>query len=1232
MNNQIKRVLIKIGKIAAWIIGVIVGFNFQYIIDSFSNPQEEEKDSISEWSFGLNNLEMTNISVLMKDHTSGLDMSAKLNNFNIDMDELNLDSMLFSMDEIIVDGLEYSMVTTDSTNDLTDTAFNAQTSHLTIATRFFEIRQSSLNIQQAEAFYKANIGIFILEKAGYSTKKQRIELGSLQSGNCSYALQLPASDTAEIQSDDNTKSDIPWQIDIGKIALKSYQLSLKADGSKPIVGPVDPGNIDLKNIQVDMDNISIKDQVIAANVSQLAFLEQNSGINLNELKGVFKKDGDQYDLNDFKISALNTELNFSTNINLKDSFPEFVVDLTSAAIVPQDIQLFVPFIDTFPAYDNWPKINLMASIAGNSDSVKVDTLNAAFYNSNIRLKAGINHLLDSQKIQWKVPNLNIFLLKQDLAFFEADPVFPSDFAMPEQTEVKLQSEGSLSQGYVNTAINTSQGLITSKATFNFDSIMRVYKIDAHLNMDQLRPNQILTTLPIDTTTLRLQISGYWQDTTNAQADIDLSVQKCHFNQYTYENLEMNGDATPKSFNGKLRYKDANLEMTYSGKTFFSKNLKQFDFEIDIPMVNLQALHFTDAPFKCRGGINSQITLIDDKAVTGKLETKDISFLKKNEYLVLGDIVLEADTSNSNNTITLSSNLMDFQFSGSLALLETPKLFGNLAGYYFKTDSTRTLLNSSDHFSFDLNVKDTEVLEKIFLPDLNVLKVNRFSGSFKGDSSLLKLDIEIPKLSYASYNVDSLNWNIRNVERDMTGNLKIAQMAIGGFSINNFLLNSIFRNDTLHLNTSIQASDSIAQYRINTAVFREKDTTKLFVLDSVVLNRKTWKPSSNSFVEIAPAIWLEDLKIERENQLISFNSTQSNLDTIHEFSIKNFELGELNSNQDTLKKIHGQLNTHLMLENSTAKQPQMNGNLDIRNLAYGENDLGTLRASANTIENILRLALDIDGADNVITIKGDIATKEETEIDLKADFERFQVSILEPALLGTLDELKGILSGHFNINGPINQAHINGQLNIQDMVLQPTLTGVKYRIDREKIVFNNNRIVFDDFMLTDKNQKAATIDGYVDFNDPGNLIYQLDLSSNAFLVVNKKPSREDGFYGTAMLSNDTKIRGESKLIKINANLNIDDKSNLTYILPQSNKEAINRQNIVRFVDQDLQNDPFFENIDFEDTVQNRIQDITLNANISVAPESRFSIVVDPKSGDQLNLRGEANLAFEINPGR
>jgi translocation and assembly module TamB len=39
---------------------------------------------------------------------------------------------------------------------------------------------------------------------------------------------------------------------------------------------------------------------------------------------------------------------------------------------------------------------------------------------------------------------------------------------------------------------------------------------------------------------------------------------------------------------------------------------------------------------------------------------------------------------------------------------------------------------------------------------------------------------------------------------------------------------------------------------------------------------------------------------------------------------------------------------------------------------------------------------------------------------------------------------------------------------------------------------------------------------------------------------------------------------------------------------------------------------------------------LNANISVAPESRFSIVVDPKSGDQLNLRGEANLAFEINP--
>jgi translocation and assembly module TamB len=1209
------------------------GFNFQYIIDSFSSPKKEQKENSTEWSFGLNTLEMSEISFLMKDNTSGLEMTTQLKTLTIDMNDLNLNSMIFGADEIIVDGLKYKLNIEDSKSDNAVSTNNDSSSYISIATDLLEIHHSQVDIQQAEANYKANIGFLELEEARLNTKGQNIDLGSLNSKNCQYMVKLPAPDTTDAPPDNDSGAGIPWKINVDKIALDDYRVTYSINDTTNTNGPIDPGNIDLKNLQVSLENISLNEQVMAANVNQLAFLEQNSGISLNELKGEFKKEGNQYDLNDFKISALNTELNFSTNINLKDSFPEFSVDITSAVITPQDLKLFVPAIDTFPAYDNWPKINLLASISGNADSVNVDTLNAAFYKSNIRLTGGIKHYLDSQKIHWDLPQLKVLLRKQDLAFLEKDSVFPQDLVIPERTEINIESKGSMKQASLKAKVYTTQGTINTEASVNYDTLIGEYQINATVATDQLRPNQVLTSLPVDTTTLELQLAGFWQDSTSALANIDLKVQKCHFNQYSYQNLQLDGEATLNSFSGKLHYEDENLELTYAGNTDFSDSLKHFDFKIDIPKADLQALHFTDIPFKCRGNIDSKMTLVNEKVLAGLVELKDVSLVKNNKYYVISNLSLQADTTGLENTLSLNSDILDFRFTGNIALLEAPEIFGELANYYVKSDSARqnnNLFNSSDYFSFSLDLKDTEILKDIFLTDLKTLNINQFTGSFNGDSSLLKLNIEIPKLSYANYTIDSLDWKIQNKEKAIKGNLNIAALSMGNISIKDFLLNSIYRNDSLLLNTSIQSSDSISRYRINTAVVRQDDFTRLFVLDSLILNKNTWRPAENSYVQIGPVFWLDSLILQRKEQSISFNSSQSSQDTLHEISIKNLNLTQFNSGKDSLKKVTGNLNSTLQLSSNPGGQAQINGNLDIDNLAYGDNNLGKLNASIKSIEEALDIALNIAGVDNDISIEGSIATKEQTEFDLKADLQRFQVNVLQPLLTETLDELHGVITGKFDIKGTVEQPDINGQLNFKNISFQPTLTGVPYQIEQDKMSFKRNRFVFDDFKIKDKDENSATLKGFVEFDDINTLRYQIDLNTKSFLVVDKKPSRQDDFYGTARLSSDAKIRGDSELIKIQANLNVDNQSDLTYILPQSNREAANRQNIVRFVDKDLQNDPFFENIDFEDTVQNRIQDITLNANISVAPESRFSIVVDPKSGDQLNLRGEANLAFEINP--
>ena len=92
----------------------------------------------------------------------------------------------------------------------------------------------------------------------------------------------------------------------------------------------------------------------------------------------------------------------------------------------------------------------------------------------------------------------------------------------------------------------------------------------------------------------------------------------------------------------------------------------------------------------------------------------------------------------------------------------------------------------------------------------------------------------------------------------------------------------------------------------------------------------------------------------------------------------------------------------------------------------------------------------------------------------------------------------------------------------------------------------------------------------------------------------------------------------------------DDSELTYIVPQSEKGVLEQRGIVLFVDRDAKDDPFLASINPRDTVKSKFIGLDLTANIELNDKETLSIIIDPITGDKLIVKGNSTLTLDIDP--
>ena len=93
-------------------------------------------------------------------------------------------------------------------------------------------------------------------------------------------------------------------------------------------------------------------------------------------------------------------------------------------------------------------------------------------------------------------------------------------------------------------------------------------------------------------------------------------------------------------------------------------------------------------------------------------------------------------------------------------------------------------------------------------------------------------------------------------------------------------------------------------------------------------------------------------------------------------------------------------------------------------------------------------------------------------------------------MGAIENASGFINGKFNVAGTFEKPDVNGKLLFNQAALSPTMLGSYFKIDKEKINFDNAGIHFDSFTILDSAKNQLNLDG--DILTTNFVNYKLDL--------------------------------------------------------------------------------------------------------------------------------------------
>jgi hypothetical protein len=918
---------------------------------------------------------------------------------------------------------------------------------------------------------------------------------------------------------------------------------------------------------------------------------------------------------------------------------DIAIDFRNSYLAGEDLAVFVPALKQYQ--DNY---NISGNFRGKIGRFQVNQLYARFGQRSL-IAGNIN--IDG------LPNTSEAFLDLNL---EASRLYPDDLK-PYINEVFVQNLRKLGEtkfngqflGFPNDFVAngtfyTQLGYIRSDINLKLAENPVNSTYSGNLALSDFNIGQLIDEPLVGNINMSGSVEGKGISLNTAQMNLKAKASSFRVNNYSYKNIEANGQLAQRYFEGKLNVEDPNLRLSGNTTVDFRKSLSHIAVDARLDTALLEPLKLIKDTLNFSGNVSLDIYGLKLAELTGESFLTDFTVQYKNRDLNLDTLYLSSTLDSADRQISLHTNLLNFSASGNWEYEDVVNDFQRLFQEYklnFENDkdelqsyyAQKELPEEYKRYQlrYELNLLNPNPVVQLFLPKLYISDHTKIAGSFSsGYTSIFTANTQIDTLVWDQqwlYNtqLDLLTSKIA----DSTSVLASAyvysedQQLEGVAKTKNLQAEAIWNEDHIEVTASAQqaAGDNYAQLVSDVYFLTDRTTISFNTLEAKLLEN-IWSVDGANLITIRDGlIEVDDLLFAHDQQKIMVEGQLSSApgDTLL-ISLEDIELANLNPILG--KELGGKANGQLYLQEILSK-PVYRGNLRLDSLSLNGFYAGNFDFQGDWSRLEQKLYTTVGGwrkGKKILTASGHYNPyAPDNMLNLEANLNEVPLNLLEPFFGGIFSEIGGTTSGNILVLGtptaPIlrgKSSIANGKFNIEYLNTYYTFLG--------DIVFTENEIGFRNIELKDIDGNSARLGGGVFHDGFSNFIIDLSAQLANTQVLNTTLEDNSLFYGTAYATGSLEILGPANNLTISASAT-SNKGTKIYI-------PIDYENKVSGAD-------FINFVNHSDTASNSLSrkktslsGIKLDFDLDITPDAYCEIIFDLKSGDIIRGRGNGKLELTV----
>jgi hypothetical protein len=902
-------------------------------------------------------------------------------------------------------------------------------------------------------------------------------------------------------------------------------------------------------------------------------------------------------------------------------------DFTDAHVDSDDISFFAPELK------NWKKtIRITGNIKGTvSDlqgrKVVINTGRNTLLNGDIHLKGLPN--IDQTFIEF---NSNDFRT----SYADLVTLIPGlqKMTQPRIDRIQwLRFKGNFN-GYIHNfvtsgTIETNLGNLVSNVNMKLPA-NRPAVYSGTINADNFDLGQFLDNDNIGKLSFKGSVNGNGLTAKTLNATLDGKVSRLDFNDYTYQNLQVNGTITERKFNGQFVTNDSNLNAKLNGLIDFSLDEPKFDFNATVLNSNLKNLHFTKDDMAFNGKLRFNFTGNAIDNFLGSARIYDASIFRKDHRISFDSLTLESSMIDSNKKITVVSNEFAGAIVGEFSIKELPVAFQTFLNRYYPSyiKPVTELMPAKQNFSFVITTKKVDEYLDLFAKNLKGFNNSSITGRINSRDNLLDLNADIPQFTLGKIafydvklkgrgNLDSLAMESNIGETYISDSLH--------FPSTHILLRSF--NDLSDVQVTTSANQTLNSANISARVQTLNDGIHIkFNPTTFEINSKVWAIDRNGELSLGKGnISVEGLRIYNGEQQVLVSTSPSSEGSWNDLYIdlKKINIGDFAPYFVKDERFEGLLNGKTVIT-SPFDNPviQFNGQADQFRL---DNDsIGSLQLKADYTKKtgLVNAGAYSDNKDYhfnmdaVISTK-DTANKQPVNIAF-TNLTNTKIDLLQKWLGGIFSDISGYASGQLQIVGAAAQLKYLGKIQLRDARLKVNYTQCYYKIPSAVVDFKEDRIDFGSFQIKDTLGNTAELTtGKLYHHSFRDLGYDFAINTNRLLLLNTKVTDNSLFYGTMIGKVNISLKGPQENMKMEISGQPTDSSNI-YLPTTTSRESSDADFIVwKEYGKEIK----------ASTVDQKGTNLSVTLNISANNYANVYVIIDPLTKDIIKANGHGNLIIK-----